>query len=203
MRKKRGRERPNLSAILESKANLRDRFIPDHGVLDSTIKKLKQKGLRIVLTQGVYDLLHEGHAKYLEAAKSYGDILVVGVDSDEFTRTRKGPNRPVVPERERVKMLAHLRHVDIVTIREVHHDIGDLIRLIKPHVLVTSSSTKDFTAKMKKDYAAFCEKIVTLPPQATTTTTARIRNLTIGGAEELANQVYKITQTFLKNIGKS
>lgn len=192
----------DLARIASPDTNFEHRFIRDFKVLDKTIQALKKKGHKIVLTQGVYDLIHEGHALYLEVAKSHGDILVVGVDSDAFTRARKGPNRPIVPETERIKMLVHLRHVDIVTVRELHHDIGDLIRLVKPDVLVTSKSTKDFTDDMKKLYQDYCGKIVTLPPQATTSTTARIRNLTIEGAEELAKEVRKLTQRFLTKIRK-
>jgi hypothetical protein len=100
-------------------------------------------------------------------------------------------------------MLVHLRPVDIVTIRDTHHGIGDLIRLVEPHVLVTSSSTADFTDDFKKEYAPYCEKIVTLPAQATTSTSARIRLLTIDGAEKLAEEVQKLTQDFLSKIRKS
>ncbi|MFY9462937.1 MAG: adenylyltransferase/cytidyltransferase family protein [Candidatus Sungiibacteriota bacterium] len=192
---------PVLSLILGTKTNADHRFIRDLPTLERVINTLKKKGKKIVLTQGVWDLIHEGHARYLEAAKSYGDILVVGLDSDELTRARKGPNRPIVPEAERVQMLTHLRHVDIVTIRDVEHDIGHLVRLVRPDVLVTSTSTADF----KEDLAAgtyrdFCKKIVTLPPQATTHTSARVRNLTMEGAEKLADEVAKLTKDFIKRI---
>lgn len=191
----------SLSLILDRKTNSDHRVIRDLFALDRVIAQCKKKGLKVVLTQGVWDLIHEGHAKYLEAAKSFGDVLVVGLDSDELTRARKGPNRPIVPEKERVQMLIHLRHVDIVTIREAHHDIGHLIRLVKPHVLVTSSSTSDFKDDLETGkYNDFCEKIVTLPPQATTHTSARIRNLTIEGAEKLAHEVDKLTKDFIRQI---
>lgn len=188
--------------ILAPETNFDHRFIKDQSVLKKLVEAFKKQGKKIVLTQGVWDLIHEGHALYLEVARNYGDVLIVGVDSDELTRARKGPNRPIVPETERVKMLVHLRHVDIVTIREAHHDIGDLIRLVKPDVLVTSSSTTDFDTKMKREYKDDCGEIITMPPQATTSTTARIRNLTIEGAEELASEVVKLTQDFLDKIKK-
>lgn len=191
-----------VKKILSSDTNLKERYVPEFSTLKKIIDTCKKQGKKIVLTQGVYDLIHEGHALYLEKAKSYGDVLVVGIDSDELTRKRKGPNRPIVPQSERVKMLVHLRHVDIVTLREVHHDIGDLIRLVKPDILITSSGTADFTPEMKQVYTDHCKKIVTLPPQATTSTTARIRNLTIEGAEELAKEVRKLTQNFLNKIRK-
>jgi len=126
---------------------------------------------------------------------------VVGVASDKLTKLRKGPNRPIVPEKERVNMLLHLRHVDMVTIREANQDIGELIRLVRPDVLVTSSSTEDFKKDLEaRKYDEFCGEVVVLPPQATTTTTARIRNLTIEGAEKLAREITKLTENFIKEI---
>lgn len=192
----------HIEKILAPETNFDHRYITDQNILKKLVEKFKKQGRRIVLTQGVWDLIHEGHALYLQVAKSHGDVLIVGVDSDELTRARKGPNRPIVPQTERIKMLVHLRHVDIVTIREANHDIGDLIRLVRPDVLVTSSSTTDFDQKMKREYKDFCGEIITMPPQATTSTTARIRNLTIEGAEELANEVVKLTQDFLDKIKK-
>lgn len=193
--------RPVISSILDTKTNSDHRCIRDLATLESVVRQLKKKGKKIVLTQGVWDMIHEGHARYLEAAKSYGDVLVVGLDSDALTRLRKGPNRPIVPERERIQMLTHLRHVDIVTIRDVDHDIGHLVRLVRPDVLVTSTSTADFKEDLKAGtYKNVCKKIVTLPPQATTHTSARIRNLTIEGAEKLADEVAKLTKNFIRNI---
>lgn len=192
---------PAAAKILDPKTKLPNRLVADHRELEKLVKEFKNMGLKVVLTQGVYDLLHEGHALYLEAAKSYGDVLIVGIDSDELTKIRKGPNRPIVPQEERIKMLTHLRHVDIVTIREATNDIGDLIRLVRPDVLVTSSSTQDFKKDLGEGrYDEFCGKVVVLPPQATTSTTARIRNLTIEGAEKLAREVQKLTEDFLNNV---
>jgi D-glycero-beta-D-manno-heptose 1-phosphate adenylyltransferase len=189
-----------IKNILAPGSLLDNRFIPDYNDLDKIVKTFKEMGYRVVLTQGVYDLIHEGHAAYLETAKAQGDVLIVGVDSDELTRKRKGPDRPIVPQKERLKMLVHLRHVDIVTLREAHHGIGDLINLVQPDVLVVSKSTTDFTSDMANEYEGVCGKIVTLPPQATTTTSARIRNLTIEGAEKLAQEVGRLTQEFLGKI---
>jgi rfaE bifunctional protein nucleotidyltransferase chain/domain len=183
--------------ILDSNAKLDKRVISDLRQLKKTIKKLKDAGFRIVLTQGVWDLIHEGHARYLERAKKLGDILVVGVDSDELTKKRKGPRRPIVPEDERIRMISHLRHVDIITLRKSNQDIGKLIRTIEPDVLVVSQTTKDFTNGMKNSYTDCCGKIVNLKHQATTSTSARIRNLTIEGAEELANKINSLIGDFL------
>ncbi len=193
-----------IERILSRHAHFEDRFIPDYGELGDVVAELKGRHLRVVLTQGVYDLLHEGHARYLENALSHGDVLVVGVDTDEFTRMRKGPNRPIVPFAERLAMLAHLRHVSILTQRDVGVEIGELIRVVQPHVLVTSESTKDFPAHEVARYRTYCEDIVTLPPQATTSTTARIRMLSIDGADqlarELAERLPRLVQESLENM---
>lgn len=205
MNKAKKKEDPKTTVkhILSSGSNLKHRFVRDYNDLDIMVETFKKMGYRVVLTQGVYDLIHGGHATYLEVARSYGDVLIVGVDSDELTRKRKGPERPIVPEEERLKMLAHLRSVDIVTLREVHHDIGDLIRLVKPDVLVVSKSTTDFDIKMANEYKDVCGEIVSLPPQGVSTTSARIRNLTIEGAEKLAKEMNTIISEFLNKIRKS
>lgn len=184
-------------------SNLTKRLINDQEKLKSTVESLKTLGMRVVLTQGVYDLIHEGHAAYLEKARSYGDILIVAVDSDELTKIRKGPKRPIVPQKERVNMLLHLRHVDLVTIKEASHGLGDIIKLIRPDVMVFSTTTSDVPPEEAKTYEEFCGQIVTLPPQGIATTTARVRNLTIEGAETLAKEVSELITKFLDQIKAS
>lgn len=90
---------------------------------------------RIVFTNGCFDLLHAGHAHYLAKAKSFGDILVVGLNSDASIRRIKGPKRPIVPEHMRAYLLDSLKPVDYVVIFEEDTPL-ELIRAIKPHVLV-------------------------------------------------------------------
>lgn len=192
-----------IKNILTPSTHHKERFVSDYAELKDIVNHLKKVGYKIVLTQGVYDLIHEGHALYLEAARSHGDVLIVGVDSDELTRVRKGPDRPIVPQDERLKMLMHLRHVDIVTIRNVGEAKGDLIKLVKPDVLVVSKSTGDFTNKEQQAYKKYCGKIITLPPQAITSTSARIRVLAIEGAEKLAREIRKLTDDFLAKIKKN
>lgn len=186
--------------IVKKKAITNPRFIKNFDQLNKIVSSLKILGNKIILTQGVYDLIHEGHAKYLEIAKSHGDILIVGVDSDELTKKRKGPNRPIVPEAERIEMLLHLRHVDYVVVRHVGKEIGDMIRTVKPDILITSSTTKDFTREFIKKYKSSCGQIITLPAQSTTSTTARIRKLSIDGASSLAEEINKLTKDFIETI---
>jgi rfaE bifunctional protein nucleotidyltransferase chain/domain len=99
------------------------------------VKDLKTKGKRIVFTNGCFDLLHRGHIRYLEMAKSLGDVLVVGVNSDSSVRKLKGPKRPILPEAERTEILSGLGCVDYITIfNEV--DPLKLITSLKPNLLV-------------------------------------------------------------------
>ena len=90
----------------------------------------------IVFTTGCFDLMHIGHTRYLQAARSLGDLLVVGVNSDESVRAlKKGPERPIVPEAQRAEVVAALACVDYVVIfREP--DPGSLIASLQPDVLV-------------------------------------------------------------------
>lgn len=180
-----------LQKILEFGSNFEDRFVADYSELEKIANELRDMEKKIVLTQGVYDLVHEGHARYLEAARAHGDVLIVGVDTDALTKKRKGPSRPIVPEDERLRMLVQLRYVDIVTLR--HDDDGrhDLIQRVRPDILITSETTKDFSKETRAWLEEFCGAIVTLPAQATISTTARIRNLEIGGADRLASELHK------------
>jgi len=76
----------------------------------------KRNGKRVVFTNGCFDLLHPGHVQLLEAARALGDILIVGINSDQSVRALKGSERPVLPEQERAEILANLECVDAVVI---------------------------------------------------------------------------------------
>jgi D-glycero-beta-D-manno-heptose 1-phosphate adenylyltransferase len=89
--------------------------------LEETIVRFgrkKRNGKRVVFTNGCFDLLHPGHIRSLEAARALGDVLIVGLNSDESVRTLKGPGRPVIPALERAEILASLECVDSVLIFE-------------------------------------------------------------------------------------
>ena len=79
-------------------------------------RRLRRAGRRVVLTNGCFDLLHPGHVEYLETAKSFGDVLVVALNSDRSVRTLKGAGRPIMPQRARAGLLAGLAAVDHVVI---------------------------------------------------------------------------------------
>ena len=89
-----------------------------------------------MLTSGSFDLIHLGHVKYLARAKEFGDVLVVGVDSDAKIRRRKGDDRPMVPEDERLEMLAYQRPVDLIYLKDDDEPRWALIKAVAPDVLV-------------------------------------------------------------------
>jgi len=95
----------------------------------------RKEGQKVVFTNGCFDLLHPGHLHYLEKARKMGDILVVGINSDESIRRIKGSKRPLTPESDRLQMLAALECVSFVTVFN-EPDPLNLILKIKPDVLV-------------------------------------------------------------------
>src|SRR5712692_69957 len=96
---------------------------------------LRAAGKTIVFTNGVFDLLHPGHVRYLQQARALGDALVVGVNSDRSVRANKGPSRPITPEDERAEVLAALACVDAVVIFDAETP-RNLIAALQPDVLV-------------------------------------------------------------------
>ena len=92
-------------------------------------------GKSIALANGVFDLLHVGHLRYLQGAKALGDVLVVAVNSDASTRALKGPGRPVIPEGERVELLCALNCVDLVVLFD-EPNVRGIIRALQPDVQV-------------------------------------------------------------------
>jgi rfaE bifunctional protein nucleotidyltransferase chain/domain len=95
----------------------------------------KARGQRVVFTNGVFDLLHPGHVRYLQTARSFGDVLIVGVNSDRSVRGNKGPSRPIIPERERAEVLEALSVVDAAVIFDEPTPQAIIDRL-RPDVLV-------------------------------------------------------------------
>jgi cytidyltransferase-like protein len=150
----------------------------------------------------VYDLFHVGHKRYLEEAKCHGDILIVGVDSDELTKMRKGPKRPFDKFEDRIEILAGLRAVDIVTVRHVGEHFHGLIKAVKPDVLIMSQTTVDFGKEDQKKLRAYYGKIKVLPAQASTTTTAKLRRLMVDGAEQLGQRVSEVINEFIRGDKK-
>jgi rfaE bifunctional protein nucleotidyltransferase chain/domain len=107
----------------------------DAAGLERFVRDARAAGRRIVFTNGVFDLLHPGHVRYLQAARAHGDLLIVGLNSDASVRRNKGPDRPINPEHERAEVLAALACVDAVSIFD-DDTPADIIRRVQPDILV-------------------------------------------------------------------
>lgn len=134
-------------------------------------ERLRVAGARLVFTNGVFDLLHVGHVRYLAHARSLGDALVVAINSDRSVRELKGPGRPVFEESERAEILAALRNVDYVVIFD---DISprSVIRRLLPDVLVKGGDYQIDEIHGREEVEAAGGKVISLPfvPGASTTT---------------------------------
>ncbi len=186
-----------VKSILEADVDLRSKYVLNFEELRELVNVAKSAGYTIVLTQGVYDMWHVGHGRYLLEASSFGDILIVGVDSDELTRQMKGDNRPFDGFDERIEVLSMLSFVNIVTRRDVDQHMYDLIKLVEPDVLVMSKTTKSFTEKDKEVLAEFCGRIEHLEPKAppeSISTTAKVARLHREGAQSLADEIAESIQ---------
>ncbi|MDP3731544.1 MAG: D-glycero-beta-D-manno-heptose 1-phosphate adenylyltransferase [Candidatus Omnitrophota bacterium] len=116
-------------------ARLLENKIQDLRKLKKLISYFKARRKKIVFTNGCFDLLHYGHVKYLQDARRKGDVLVVGINSDASVKMIKGEKRPVVNERDRLRLVASLESVDYVVLFKEDTPLK-IIRLIKPDVLV-------------------------------------------------------------------
>ena len=103
--------------------------------LSAILRERQAAGQTVVFTNGCFDLLHLGHVRYLQEARSLGDLLVIGLNSDDSARALKGPNRPLVPQDERAEVLAALDCVDYVTIFEEITAVA-LVETLRPNVYV-------------------------------------------------------------------
>jgi rfaE bifunctional protein nucleotidyltransferase chain/domain len=184
--------------IFDDASNFDDRLVDGYEELGKRVENFKALNVKVVLTSGSFDMIHEGHARYLESAKSHGDLLIVGVDSDAKIKQRKGPDRPVVPEVERLTMLTFLRSVDLVVSKPVDEPKWALIKAVRPDVLVATASTyKPEDVEALKEY---CGKVVVLEPMATTTTSARLRMLQINLKERFTTALMEQMPAMLEQL---
>lgn len=146
-------------------------------------EQLKEKGKKIVFTAGSWDLLHVGQCRYLEEAKSRGDILVVGVSSNDAIRKVKGPNKPILDEKIRAEMLTYLRCVDFVTVLP-EPSCTPTLGLLKPDVFITVREDWASEYKESKEYKTVTKyggEVEVVDRQSTALSTTKIVQRAIGG----------------------
>ncbi len=128
-----------LNEIIEYESSLNksssDAHIKTLNEITTLSKELKTRGKRIIFTNGCFDILHAGHVRYLEVAKSYGDILILGLNSDRSVTALKGKGRPINAQLDRAYILAALEAVDYVVVFDEDTPYN-LIKAVKPHILV-------------------------------------------------------------------
>lgn len=152
------------------------KIVTDYATLAKATEGMRAIGRKIVVTIGSWDLLHIGHVRYLIKAKSHGDFLVVGVDTDRAIKLYKGPLRPVVPQDERCEMLTYQTPVDLVTLVDDVNKKGEwqygLVSALKPDVFVAvqDSYPESQLAELRKHAG----KVIVLPRQAKNTSTSRM-----------------------------
>jgi D-glycero-beta-D-manno-heptose 1-phosphate adenylyltransferase len=113
----------------------------------------RKAGKTVVFTNGCYDLLHPGHIRLLEQARSLGDILILALNSDASVRRLKGPSRPLIPERDRAELAAHREAVDAVTLFD-EDTPRELIAAVLPDILVKGADWAHFIAGREEVEAA-------------------------------------------------
>lgn len=146
-------------------------------------EKMKDKGKKIVFTAGSWDLLHVGHCRYFEEAKKHGDILVVGVSSDDAIRRVKGPNKPILGDKIRAEMLTYIRSIDFVTVLP-EPSCQPTLGLLQPDVFITVKEDWTDNYKESKEYKTVVKyggEVKVVDRQSTTLSTTKIVQRAIGG----------------------
>jgi D-glycero-beta-D-manno-heptose 1-phosphate adenylyltransferase len=189
------------SGIFSSDVNFEERLVPSLGALTELVAHLKGIGLRVVLTSGSFDLVHLGHVKYLAKAKELGDVLIVGVDGDAKIRRRKGDDRPMVPESERLEMLAHQRPVDVIYLKADDEERWALIKTVRPDVLVLSED-HSYSEAEQAELREICGEVRVLERQASVTTSERIRQLYMHLGERLGPKLAEVLPGLIDTILK-
>ncbi|HWB17081.1 MAG TPA: D-glycero-beta-D-manno-heptose 1-phosphate adenylyltransferase [Vicinamibacterales bacterium] len=143
------------------------------------VDALRREGRTVVFTNGVFDLLHPGHVRYLQAARAEGDALIVGVNSDRSVRANKGPSRPITPEAERAEILAALACVDAVVIFD-EETPAVIISRLQPDVLVKGADWAADAIVGRDVVEARGGRVVRVPVEAGWSTSAIVRKIQAG-----------------------
>jgi D-beta-D-heptose 7-phosphate kinase/D-beta-D-heptose 1-phosphate adenosyltransferase len=151
-----------LRAALRLGDTLGERKVLQRSELAGALQYRRQRGERIVFTNGCFDLLHVGHIQYLQQARAMGDCLVVGLNDDASVRLLKGDKRPLLPQDERARLLAALACVDYVTIFSEATPLA-LIEFLRPHILVKGGDYTLDTVVGRKEVEAYGGEVRLVP----------------------------------------
>ncbi len=166
-----------LEEIEEYKSTLHKSSIESHiktlSEIEKTVERLRKVGKKIVFTNGCFDILHRGHVSYLDVAKSFGDVLILGLNSDESVKRLKGVNRPINNQEDRGFILAALESVDYV-VNFSENTPYELIKIIQPDILVKGA---DYEGKevVGSDIAKEVRLVTFIDGKSTTSTIEKIQ----------------------------
>ncbi len=169
--------------------------------LTKITKKLREEGKKIGVTNGVFDILHSGHAKYLEDAKKLCDVLVVSINTDKSVKKYKGEDRPIINEKERTRMIASLESVDYVT-SHGERRMKKTLEMLKPDFYIKGGdySVEKMTSRFVVE--AYGGKAVVLPMIKGTSTTEMINKILKVYGKETKKENLKVSQAvFLDRDG--
>lgn len=157
--------------------DIKSKIITDYNKLSEVIKAQKILGNKVVCTIGSWDMLHIGHLRYLNKAKQQGNVLIVGVDSDDAIKIyKKNSLRPVIPEGERMEMLSYQHFVDYVTLIDDVDEKGNwemtILSKINPDVFVAIEES--YPKEQRENIEKYCGEIKLLERQAENTSTSDI-----------------------------
>jgi len=187
----------------ERNTSLRPKLIPRQD-LPELGDFLRKRGLEISFTTGVYDMIHIGHARYMQLARSLGDILVVGLNSDDSVHALKGPDRPILSEDKRAEMLSFLSFVDYITIFPETTG-AEVIRLLKPSRYLCVEGSWDGDIGAKDEVIAITEnggEVFYTPRQSPTlSTTAIIERIAESVGREKDDELRQLRSMMENNGG--
>ncbi|WP_053226798.1 adenylyltransferase/cytidyltransferase family protein [Solirubrobacter soli] len=185
--------------ILSTEANFEERLVTTLDEVTRKVSHLRGLDYKIVLTSGSFDLIHLGHVKYLQRAKEFGGILVVGVDSDAKIRRRKGDDRPMVPQEERLEMLAYQRPVDMIYLKDDDEPRWALIKAVAPDVLVLTED-HSYTEAEQEELLTVVGRIEVVSRQASVTTSERIRQMYMHMGDRLGPKLAQVLPGLIDDI---
>lgn len=194
-----GVQAPNMT-IAHHDVAVEDRIVGSLDEIARLVREARAEGQSVVLTSGSFDLIHLGHVKYLAKAKQFGDVLIVGVDSDAKIRRRKGSDRPMVPQAERLELLAHQRPVDYVYLKDDEVRWA-LIKAVEPDVLVVTEG-HSYDEDDQRALAQHCGRIEVLERQASVTTSERIRQMYMHLGDRLGPKLAEVLPGLIDGILK-
>ena len=139
-------------------------------------ERSRAAGRRVVFTNGVFDILHPGHIRYLQQARTLGDLLIVGLNSDASVRRNKGPERPINDESERAEILEALECVDAVVVFD-EDTPAEIIKAVQPDVLVKGADWAEDAIVGRDTVESLGGRVVRVPIESGYSTTEIIRRI--------------------------